>query len=325
MTQTTRLVLLSLVLACPAMAGALDRSQVGADARWLMYFDIEGIRADPTVQQLRDGRPQHPEPDARLEKVKQWMGIESWEDISSVLFYGTNYEKGEGVMVIEAAADEATAVRGLVDKPNYIAEPNDSHTIHSWTYETRRHGTVKEHRVYIRFYPGNQVVLARHRDQFNAAIAVLDGDMPSLMKAGASLRGAMPVESNVYIEAAGPATAADKHGAWLKRMHHLAFAIVHGEETLTLKLTIDAGDEEAAKNLHKMGEGFLAMLKLRYGETGGENNKGASRVLLDEMRMKMDGSVLRMDWSVPRSDVMRMMEEHMKKHRHRHGMTGGAE
>ena len=135
----------------------------------------------------------------------------------------------------------------------------------------------------------------------------------------------MPVGSTLFVEVAGPVPAGAGHGAWLKRMNHLMFTIVHGEETMTMRLTLDAGDEEAAGHLQSMGEGFLAMMKLRHGRGGDDEEENSALNLLKDLRMKVDGSVMRINWPIPRTDAMRVIEDHMKKHRHNHRDTKQAE
>ena len=309
---------LLLCLVVPVRGAPLDKRHVSADAKWLIHVDTEVLRHNALANALRE---QYGDEDGRrrMEQAKQDLGLASWDDLKSILFYGTTYTQGDGALIIKATVDRPAVVAKLRGKPDYAAAADGNSVRHSWTYTTNLRGKTRRHTVTLMFYPGDLAVMTRNPDDFVAAVKVLDGSAPSLADGAGRLTGAMPAGASVYSELAAP----DDHQKvpphlqkLVRQLRHLSWALVHGEDDLTLQVAATTVDPEVAMQFQHLVQGFAAMLMLHYGD----KHEGLKDVI-GAMRVKADGDAVRVNWPMTNEQVMRMIEHGRKgkmKHRGAH-------
>lgn len=289
-------------LVVPVTGAPLDKRHVSADAKWLVHVDTELLRHNALADALRQ-RYVDEDGERRLAKFKQDLGLASWDDLKSVLLYGTTYT--EGVLIVKAKVDRQAVVAQLESKPDYAAAEDGNSVRYSWTEPSKRGGQTGRHTVTLMFYPGDLAVISRTPADFALAIKVLDGSSPSLADAAGGLTGAAPRGASICGEFSAP-DGDQKVPARLqmiRQLRHLTWALVHDADEVALQVTATATDAEAAMQFQQIIQGFAAMVMLRQG---GKHEE--LKDVIAAMRVKADGDVLRVNWPMTNEQVMRMIE-----------------
>ncbi len=299
----------------PARGGTLDENLISADARWLIHADVGQLRDNPIAAALRD---QHLG-DRAAEKMRQarvMMGLETWDDLKSVVLYGTTFEHHRGVMIITAKCDRDAVIARLKVKSNYKATADGGHVMHSWMDGGGRKGKGggRGRTMYLSFLPGDRAVLSRHQGDFTHAVAILDGEEPSVADGDGRLDPQVPVGASIYMQAAGPVQVpGDDHRAkLLRKVKQLNIAAVHGEGDMTMKLTLQATDAEVAMQIEQLLVGLRAMMLLR--QNGPDHDE--TRQLITAMSVRTEGDTVHVQWPVPNEKVSQWIARRAKK---RHG------
>lgn len=308
MNPRSRIVIVAAVLFClvvPVTGAPLDKRHVSANAKWLVHIDTELLRHNSLAGALRqhygdENAEQH------MAKLKHDLGLASWDDLKSVLVYGTSYTPGDGVMIVKAKVDRQAVLDQLKGKTDYATVEDGNSVRHSWTDTSKRGGKTRRHTVTLMFYPGDLAVITRNPDDFGPAVKVLDGSASNLADATGGLTGAAPRGASVYGEIIAPD---DDHKLparlqMIRQLRHLDWALVHAEDDVALQVTATAANAQAALQFQQIIQGFTAMLMLRHGAKHEELTEA-----VDAMRVKADGDKVRINWRMTNEQVMHIIEQ----------------
>lgn len=308
---------MALLFACamPTLSGPLKKQHVSADAKWLLHVDAEQLRHNPIADILREHHGRNHNGNEHKAELKNKFGFDSWDDLKSLLFYGTTYEKGNGALIIEAKIDQQAVLNLIKNKPNYATTRDGSNVLHSWSYTTKHHGQTREHTVTFMFYPGNITVMTRNPDQFGPAIDVLNGSAPSLAGGEVRLEAEPPAGVSIYAEAIGPIVRdnAPHEMGLLRQVKHLTMALVHGDDDLAMRTTITATNPRMALDVQKALEGLVAITMLRHGGAHGQLSD-----VLSAMRVKAEGNTVRVNWPMTNEQAKYMIKHHHAKNHRNH-------
>ena len=311
----TAMVLTLMVVGRQAHAGALDKDQVSSEAKWLMFIDAEQLRDAPIYPALRtEHLDRHEKQDNG--KFKEILGIGSWDQVESILLYGTSQRRGKGVLIFTAPSDQAAARKVLKEKPNYALKRVGEHDVYTWTYQAPR-GQEKPHTVSMAFIPGNRIVMTRSLLEMDTALKVLDGKSPSLAKGG-QLKAAAPAGCSIFMEAVG-GMHANKHLAMLRQAEHMSISAVGGGEATTLTLEVAAPNTEVAAQMKDVLLGFKAMMMMRLSGAQEED----LQKMLEVFRIDVDDKTVNARWPMPNGQVIKMIKDRREgKHRQKDGGNG---
>lgn len=289
-----------------AHADIVDRHQVSEEAKWLMIIDAGQLRDAPIYQALRVEHLARHEKQGKG-KLKAILGIDSWDDVKRILFYGKTHQRGEGVLIFTApSSDRTAAIKVLENKTNYVLKRIGEHDVHTWTYETSW-GGKKQHTVSMAFLPDNRIVMVRNPGDIDSALDVLDGKSPSLAEAGL-LNAAAPNNYLIFMEAAG-GVHADERFAMLRQAEHVAIAAVGSDEATILTLDVRAPNAESATHIKDLLLGLRAMTMLRLA---GEQKEDLQKALKD-FQIEADGQMVHINWSMPNELAMKLIKCHWKE------------
>jgi len=308
-----RVILIVIACCVPVLADGFDSKVVDAEAKWLVFIDAKLMRSNPVARTMRAKHLEHKNTVERMAQMKTKLGLASWDDLESILFYARNDTPGDGVLIIKARSDLQATVDLLKDKPNYRSGMNEDRQVHFWTYTTRYKEVVQAHTVRLMFFPGDYIVLARNSHDFDAAVRVLDGEISNLANGDAHLRGDVPMGASIYVEAAGPI---ERHGhrhhpQILKHVEHLRLSLVHGVDDTSIQGTMELFDAETALQFEQILEGLRAMMQLKHDAKDAAGNKS----LLGTMGIEVTENTLRVNWPMSNQMLMDLIQRHADHHR----------
>ena len=293
-----------------ASAASLDKALVSKDAKWLLFVDVAQLRSSSIGQRLREQHAGSEQATRKLAELKHMLAIESWDDLHGILFYGTNFRKGDGAVIINAKSDQQAITERLLEAQDYKASKNGNNTVHTWTHDDGK-------TLSLMFYPGGHGVLSGNRRDFDHAIAVLDGEKPNLEGSG-GLQAAAPAGASIYLEVQGPIVPEDNPNAppFLALIHHMTVSLVHREQDVTLSVAAVTADADTALQLQQILEGFqaVALLQQLQQQQQHENGDPTMTDATRAIRIKASDNVVRLKWQLTNEQAVSVMQynERMK-------------
>lgn len=116
----------------PALADSLDWRVVPPDWRWVVHFDVDGIRqADGASQVLNRLWKQEPAR-TQIEAIAGLAGVDLKTDLHGVTFVGTEFDPDSGVVVIHARLDPQKLVALVASNATYRKTEEQGITLHHW-------------------------------------------------------------------------------------------------------------------------------------------------------------------------------------------------
>ncbi|HUS39033.1 MAG TPA: hypothetical protein VMX74_06265 [Pirellulales bacterium] len=297
-----------------ASAKPLDLKDVSADASWLGHLDFDAMRESTVVQKMME-QQKHKK---RMAFAAKMLGMNPEQDLHGMTFYGNETGKHTGVMILHAKVDRDRVMGMAKMIPSREVTKHREHEIHQWTHKSR-HGS-RNRTVAAAFYGDEWIVFASSIDLLKTAVDVLDGKAPSLTN-DSSLAGNIPAGTTMLMRAEGLSDAELPDKCKLARQTK-SFRFVTGEHDgqSFYRSRAEMTNKEVASQVQELVEGLRALGQIHVGD----NESG--RKLVDDLRVKTNGTTVSVLWKGPASDVWTMIETHkkifkekMEKYRKRHG------
>lgn len=287
-------------LVTDASAKPLDLKHVSADARWLGHLDIDAMRESIVVQKMM----QQQKHKARMAFVAKMLGINPEKDLHGITFYGNEIGKHTGVMLLHAKADRDRMMSMAKMLSNREVTKYRQHEIHHWMRKSR-HGS-RNRTVAAAFYGDQWIVFASSVDLLKQAVDVLDGEAPSLRN-DSPLAGNIPAGTTMLMRIEGLSDGKLPDKCKLARQTK-SFRFVTGEHDgesfyrSRAKMT----NEEVSRQVKELVEGVRALGQIHVGE----NEIG--KKLVNDLRVKTEGTTVTVLWKGSANDVWTMIETHKK-------------
>ena len=320
--------------ASAALAGPAVRSDVPAEAKWLVHFDFEAI----TNSKIGEGAMELitaedsivPEEKAKKAK-KMWSKL---EDVKSVTLYGFSLDKKDAVVIARLDYDKAEILEMLG------IQSYGDHEIHSIgakgqkcrktdgqgkcpkTSQESRHKGHKVHskgqKGFVCLYDDKTIVASGNRGGLEQALDLLDGEGKSLEPNQGLGRMLKADEGNFVVAAVEDlskmvGTLQEKmgekgrrHGALLKKCKSLRLELGEVNGEMVAKLDATLVSVEDAETALQATQGMLALGMLQMGED--------ERVvkLLQTVEIKQQGDKLAIQAQSPVEDILSEMRAKLK-------------
>ncbi len=270
MKLLTALIALPL-LACPAIAGGIDRTQVDASAKWVAHLDVEAFRSTQLYQELK-AADKEGELERGLAQIASEHGVQVLDDIFSVTAYGTALGEEHGVVIVQANEHVEAALAAAQQKAGAKSLKLRERDCVQWGegaqggYSCLRAGTGD----------WRQIVLSKSQADLEQALDVLDKKRPALDSQPQSELFAAPAAGTfAFVAASGILEElAGMHGHDVKQVSAAArlakgLRIELGETTgnLFLDLRLRTEKPEDAQRIQRIFDGLLALPGLMGGES----------------------------------------------------------
>jgi len=264
------------LLALSRAAAGVNPAIVSADARWVVYADLNGLRASTIGKELITLGEK-----AKLEFGSGKIDID-WQKLLAMVgtatAYGTNISKDpkqiDGTLVVQGTADLRKIVESLLITSN-LANPNNVVELTDLPFPAYALRSAKgkedaeQTEVIVAFPPEPIVLVSKSRPQLLKARDVFRGTAPSLAKdPAAPLKNFVAASANAYLFAASVVPAEkmfSKDGPQariLQMANSGALALGERGTDTFAHLELVASSDQMADKLMKILQGMTAMMSL---------------------------------------------------------------
>lgn len=169
-----------LLVAPGSFAGPVPKSQIPANAKWVMHLDMERFAPSQTCRSLlaqNEGNGQSLQ--GLLARYRSLLGVDPLRDLTSVTAFGEQVTGNRGVALLSGALNPKAVTTRLSGYPSYRTRTNGKVTVHSWL--DKNSGST----LFACFYTTRLLLMASDEAGLAGATAVLDGSKASLAGGGA--------------------------------------------------------------------------------------------------------------------------------------------
>jgi len=292
--------------AAPLQSAPLDRSQIAADAKWLLHLDFEALRKSQLGARLEQmvmaEAGEDLKEDANLDLSAILKGTQS------VMAYGTDYKSGKdgkGVLIWQGAKEIEQLVSGLLvqqaeatkaGQGNVKLVREGAHPIHAFGED-----------MHVMAWPEGGLILGRAVDQIDEAIKVLESKAPSL-KDKATFADYSPLPGGFFFLALadGFNQAADvpPQASVLKLTDGGRLALGEADGKLRLQLTLKAQTLEVTQQIQQVVQGLLAVATLTQSEAP------EIQELIRGTKVKVEDKRVILDLAIPVEAALKQIDEH---------------
>lgn len=121
-----------LVSAATVTAGPLARTQISADAKWVVHLDMERFAPSQTCQILCRDKEGGEGFQTLLARYRNLLGVDPLKDLSHITLYGDQVSGSRGVALIGGALNTKTVVQRLAAYPQYRTRTVGRMLVHKW-------------------------------------------------------------------------------------------------------------------------------------------------------------------------------------------------
>lgn len=172
-----RAALAALLAAAPLLAGPLPRTQVPAEAKWVVHLDVEQFAPSQTCKFLMSGQGGTKSLQALLNHYQTLLGIDPLKDLLGLTLYGSELTGDRGTALICGALNHQAIIRQLSTYPQYATRSYGKLTLHTWMDRTTGRP------LWACFQTTRLLILASDENSVLAAVATLNGTRPNLTAA----------------------------------------------------------------------------------------------------------------------------------------------
>ena len=268
------------IVALPALSfgsafAAYNPGIVAADARWIVYLDLDALRAGSIGKELIPVIEK-----AQSQETGGVIGLnipKVLTTVGSLTAYGTNLSKDpaamDGALIAQGTADlrkivESVLLQGTLAEPKVFSEVSDL-PFPAYAVSDPEAPEAKRMQVIVAFPPEPIVLVSKSKSQLVKARDVFRGAAPSLAKGGAAELAQLNVKTTgayLFATSVVPTEPIFPQNAPQARILQLARAgaIAFGENgpNLFAHAELIASSDQSAEKLMKILQGMTAMLSL---------------------------------------------------------------
>lgn len=303
----TLAVCLAICFGQAAPAEPLVRSEVAANAKWLVHIDFDAGKATKVGYKVYEDWLSHGFAKETLQDVRETIGLDLLEDVRGVTFYATRFEQYGGVVIVRAKVDRQRLLSLLDENATHQTQLYGDYELHTW--EQTVEGLKSE--VSGCFYRPAMVVIGRKTAEVKAALDVLDGKKPNLAQSDSLLNRKAAKGTVLEIGAVGLNDLDSRDIPFVSPVIRYCSSILLdlGEDgqQVFVSAVLKTKTAETAKQINDVIDGFLAIKRLEAED---------DKILIEAIKaikMKVDGDAIRIDWRMPGPAVMQLIEQEWKK------------
>lgn len=288
-------------------AAGLDASRLPEDAKWVIHLDLDAVREAGLFATVENHWPPAKLVRAKLQQVKDQIGIDPTRDIASVTAYDNRYVENSGVVMIEVKdLDSKRLIEELKRKqPNHQVSMHEGHTIYSWTMNP---GQPNAH-VVSGAICGNTVLLSRDLDQVRRAIDQFDGRGMRLPQ-DSPLAAETPAGTVILARAVDMADQETLfRSSVLREAHMLAVAVGMDGGDVFVSASMEAAEPRIAAECRDVVQGFRGLVSLQFVD-----DERALRVI-GGLTVDVSGRIVSAQWRAAGEDIIGLVKNHLEKRR----------
>ncbi len=283
--------------ASSAFAAPLKRSDLSAHSAWLLHVDCDALRQTSIGKYVLDEMDK-PGAKNKLAAFQAIFNFDLRTQLHGVTLYSTGPKPKDGVLIIYADFDPDRLITLAKEAEAFEATTNNQHVIYGWTNPRKKRDDDAGPRVYAAIQ-GSRVILGKREEGVTDALAVMDGATPNLSTSnnlpdwGASGQPAFLQAAARKLDFLG----SNPNAVLLKLSRQLKFQAGETDQHVNAALTLEADDENTARQMATVAQGLLALLTLQ------QDNPNAAK-LANAISVKQNGASLTAILSVPSADLI---------------------
>jgi hypothetical protein len=284
-----------------ACALPLQVADLPADPAWMVHFDVDGLRPT-TIGQYLLTQMEKPKAQAKLAAFQSIFNFDLRRQLHGLTLYSVGAAHEDGVLLVYADFEAGRLVTLAKAAKDAQSTTHNQHTIYNWIDEKRQVKDGVQPRVYAAIQ-GARVILGRREDCVAQALDVLDGKAPRLAS-GSAFSQSGAADGAGFIEAAArklDLRRFDQNAALFRLTKLVRLRIGGAAEQVTATLSLDANDDEVARNMFNIGQGLVSLMKL-------QKEKPDLIKLAEAISLKQDGAGVVATATMPASDVLIMLK-----------------
>lgn len=297
-----------MALSFTGKATPLQPSELPAEPNWFIHLDCDALK--PTAMgQFLLGELEKPEAQNKLGAIQAILSFDPRKQLHAITLYSPTQSPDSGVMLVNADFDADRLITLVKGANDYQSSTHGSHTIHTWVDDKKKAKNGVKPRVYGAIYGKHLIIISKHEASVAAGLDVLDKKSANL-SSNKSFKSFDHFAGTVFLQAAAHSlnfASQDPNAALLKMSKSLRLQIGESDHQLKGALSLEANDEEIAKNLASVAQGLAALVKL-------QQEKPQAMKLAEALSVKQDGSAVMATIALPTDEVVTMMKAgHAKK------------
>ncbi len=275
---------------------ALRAAEVPADAKWIIYMNIDQAMANPAAGKMLSAFMRtHPRAKKNMTNLEIAMGADFPRDFHDVLLFGRHIGPNHGVVVIHAHARQSQIARFLKANRGKI------------TVTTPVPGMIKVvnkkgQTIYETSPRPGTFVMSRTEKSLRHELHVLAAKSGGMAPDNPLLVGARPGVL-MYMADMNMAQLANRPGRhhgpiWMKSVTGAWLAVRVKKERLNIRARIDLIDADSAAQMVQMAQGWQAMMDLGATSANVKPRQRFIAGIADRLNVGAIGKVVAIHWSM---------------------------
>lgn len=307
MKNAFRVVLVFWIAATIGVEGApLKCADVGAEPARLLHIDFDAMR-EAYVGKYLLYQLDKPEMHSNMVAFQSIFSFDLRRQLHGMTIYSASSTPNDSVVITYADFEPTQLVKLLTSRDAAFTITNHQHVIYSWIDKNKNSGVPDGVRKYAAIV-GDSLIAANAQRSVIDALAVVDGSTPSFSPSKAKTEFDTTGVTNFVLASAqnleflGP----DSNMALLKLSKGVKLTASESDEVLKATLTVDAGDEQTARQMSLVAQGLITGLGLQK-----ENPLAAK--LAGGMTTQLEANRFQVKLSVSSEDVMVALKAYNQK------------
>lgn len=290
------LIILTAALTLGARAEALRPAVIPADAHWFVHLDVTAFKASEvgkfTLTKLKPMAPQ-------IDALSQLLKFDFRKDLTAATLYGRLEKPDEPesyLLILRGKFDPDQLLNFIKLNAKFKSEKVQQRDIFSWTEQ--ENGKPEKH--FGCFLNANELLVSSHREQLLAALALRNGQeqaMPAAKLKALGLEG-KGLQSIFLVLADLRDLPVEPETHFLENIHRAGVMLGQEKDQLTARVRLQAGQAEDARQVQKVIDGLLTLIKLELGKAETPEAK-ATLALLKSITVDGDGPQVKLDFVYP--------------------------
>ncbi|HOK66301.1 MAG TPA: hypothetical protein PLV55_05770 [Anaerohalosphaeraceae bacterium] len=251
------LILCFSAIAFTAGAAPLNKTNIGADAHWVIHLDLEAFRQSKLgTLILTDIQTQFGE---KVQAIQELIGSNVLTDFNHFTLYGPDHEEQNAVLLAEGRFNPQKLTALLALNPQYQKSTYRSYTLYRWFAEQQGKNQVGT------FARENLIAISQNQESLQQALDVLDGKRPSLSEAPwLNAQGQVPGKPILLAAAGGVKILSTNYpqAAMLTKTEALHLFINENNSSFQISLLLQMPDPQTALQVEQAVLGMKAILTL---------------------------------------------------------------
>lgn len=256
------------LVADPAFAAPLQKSEVSPTANWVAHVDLEAFRSSG-IGKLVLAELKNQGLEQKLQDFSNIFSFNPLQDIRDVTLYGKGQDRSNAVAVVEGQFDTQKLLSLLRLNPQYQEIPYKGSTLYRWQQEQKQgQQPPAEQMMYGCICEGNRVVIGAGLQAVQGAVDTLKGQATGTSTG--LLNQIPPTQGKVFAQVVaagvGEMVGQNPQAAMLQQTDSLTLTIGEATDKVFGQLSLQGQTAEVAENTTKMLQGLVAMIQFSANE-----------------------------------------------------------